>query len=65
MPYGCFVQRSITLSRLARCGESVDIGNKVGGDIIDSIHLLDTKSLHVLSLTFGMLVRASQHGCYE
>ncbi len=43
----------------ARARRSVT-SNSVGDDVIDSIAQLDAKSLHVLAVVSGMLVRASK-----
>jgi hypothetical protein len=47
--------------RRSATSKSTDVDvTDVGVDIIDNIALLDTKSLHVLSVVFGMLLRASR-----
>ena len=58
------VLRSAVLNAIEQApwGRPASTANLVGSEIIDRIHELDSKSLHVLALTFSILVRqTSQH----
>jgi hypothetical protein len=55
------ILRSATQNALEHAGwRRSATADEVGTNIIDQIHVLDARALHVLAFVFGVLVRASQ-----
>jgi hypothetical protein len=55
------VLRTATENAVAHAGQRRSATpDRVGSDIIDQVGELDPKSLHVLAMVFGMIVRASR-----